>query len=96
MTTFDWQLAVALLCVIGAVVVILRRIRMLFGEKPGSGCGSSGCGKCTSAPTLTNLGEPKAFVSIQSLEQARNSGPDFTHTVKGEGKHPAAEKINER
>jgi hypothetical protein len=82
MSNFDWQTGLALICVTGAVVVIARRVRALFGQKSGSGCGSSKCGGCASPPTLLNLGEQKGFVSFDALTSGKNSGPDFTHSIK--------------
>lgn len=82
MFPFDWQLAVALACVAGALVVIARRVRELFGGNPGRGCGTKSCGGCSAPPTLVKLGEQKTFVSLESLEHARHNGPDFTHAVK--------------
>lgn len=93
MANFDWQLGIALLCVASAVVLLVRRIRALLGAESGRGCSSSGCGGCASKPQLTNLGEPKAFVSLEALERARTSGPDFTHIVKSDGKAATTDPV---
>jgi hypothetical protein len=81
--TLDWQIAVALVCVAVALVLLSRRVRAFFRENASGKCGSS-CGGCASPPKLVNLGEMKAFVSLESLERARNAGPDFTHSVKSD------------
>ncbi len=60
--SLDWQTAVALLCVIGAgVVIVLRVVSFLASQKSGCGGSCAGCGSTTSqtpGSTLISLSLP--------------------------------------
>ena len=66
----DWQLVIVWLCVVGAVLFLVRRGVAFFGG--GGGCGSSGCGGCSSGKSDGAVGDG-GFVPLDALRDGGES-----------------------
>ncbi|MBM4076101.1 MAG: hypothetical protein FJ267_10690 [Planctomycetes bacterium] len=70
MKTFDWQFVLAVVCVVTAGIVLLRKSVLHFRESDSQGCHSTGCHGCSATSKIDSSGSTRPsgdFVSIESL-----------------------------
>jgi|GEM_PF-3038722 len=70
MSDIDWQTAVALLCVLLAATILVRRAVRLFRNDSPVGCGAGGCSDCPSSSPAA-----EASKTLVSLETFQPPGP---------------------
>ena len=66
----DWQLIIALICVVFAAAVLVRRTYRWLITRRGGACGS-GCGSCSSSAAGRSQPRQKPFVSLDVLNSPR-------------------------
>ena len=71
----NWQPILALVCVAGAVILLIRRTIRLWTGHGGCGCESGGCQKCPS-----NEADPQGIVRKNLVSLDRSPKPrDLQH-----------------
>ena len=65
MGDWDWQLVVAAIIVVGAAVFLGRRVMRLVKNNSQHGCGSGGCGSCSTKATSDTGGRNLPLVSLE-------------------------------
>ena len=75
MADWDWQLPVAILCVVFAALILVRRGIGLWKGKSSCG-GSDGCSSCSTPPATQQNTREKAFVSLESLGDSHDQEQD--------------------
>lgn len=63
--TWDWQLALALICVAWAMVALVRRMRRWLFGKAALGCGPTACDRCANQPKPDSSPAEPQLVSIR-------------------------------
>jgi len=80
----NWQPILALVCVAGAVILLIRRAVRLWTGRSGCGCDSGGCEDCPSSGLESQGVVRKELVSLESSQKSHGIRHENRATGSGD------------